>query len=341
MPRSRIRQWLFWFLKVILSVALLAWLFRMVDFRQFFSSIRHANVWLLALATAAFIPSQIYDTYRWLYVARQLDASVTFRALFRPNISGQFFGRFLPGDVSADFVRVIAAARRHSGTLAIVLSVTIEKFSMLFVVPAIAFVGMMFAHPALRIPVIFAILGAFLVAGAAIFLFLALYRGKKLIGWMHRIPWMPARIRRLLDNLSELPRLSLSSCLGIVLFGLGQQLSQGVTSYFIVRGMHLEVPLIDWIAIYSIVTIVRNVPITISGLGLREGLYALFLGLYGVSVAQSTANSLVAFFISTVMVTVAWVLTESVAHILHASEGVTSGRSVSRAGRAKRETASR
>ncbi len=327
MPSShfshRLRRWLPWGLKVLLSLLLLVYLFRLINVHRFVSDIANATLWPIAISLAVYVPAQMLDTYRWLFVLRKFDPSATFRALWRPNMAGQFFGQFLPGDVSSDIVRLLAAAPRHQKKTALVLSVVVEKFAMLVVVGAVALLGVWFSHSAMRDRSLELFL-MFVIISAAIFFFvLCRYRGKWLSAIANRLP-IPGKIRDIIHSISAVSALSFGAGFLVILQGTLQQLIMGVASYLIARGMHISIPLVDWIGIHAIVSIVRNVPVSIGGLGVREGLFALFLRLYGVPIELSTACSLISFFLTTLMAMFVWVGSEGISFFLHMKKDHTS-----------------
>ncbi len=323
-PAGNLRRWLPWGLKLLISLLLLAYLFRLINVHRFISDVEDATFWPIAISLAAYIPAQIFDTYRWLFVMRRIDGSATFRSLWRPNIAGQFFGQFLPGDVSSDIVRLLAAAPRHQKKTALALSVAIEKVAMLIVVGMVALFGVWFSHSAIRSFSLELFLALVVLSALCLFVLLCRYRGRGVDHLTRRLP-LPAGLRRVVQTLAVVPPLSGGAALLVVLQGMAQQLVMGVASYLIARGMHIDIPLIDWIGIHAIVSIVRNVPVSIGGLGVREGFFALFLRLYGVPIELSTAASLVSFFLTTIMAMCLWGGSEAVAFFLHVKQHRDSG----------------
>jgi hypothetical protein len=69
--------------------------------------------------------------------------------------------------------------------------------------------------------------------------------------------------------------------------------------YILSIGMNLRIPLLSLLVFMPIVTFVTLIPVSIAGLGIREGLFVLLLGTLGVSSDMAIALSLV-WFISIV-----------------------------------------
>src|SRR5207247_1873449 len=109
--------------------------------------------------------------------------------------------------------------------------------------------------------------------------------------------WLPSA-RQSMMCLAEwlsLPRLSLRTILVVLALGFGLQLSYTAGSYTLAKSMGITISPVDWAAINAIVALVQILPLTIGGLGVREGLFAKILALYQIPVAQSTAVSLTGF----------------------------------------------
>jgi hypothetical protein len=70
--------------------------------------------------------------------------------------------------------------------------------------------------------------------------------------------------------------------------------------------MHIVIDPIEWAAINAIVAFVQIFPITIGGLGVREGVFGAMLSLYAVPLTQSIAFSLISFMLVMVLATLCW-----------------------------------
>jgi hypothetical protein len=76
--------------------------------------------------------------------------------------------------------------------------------------------------------------------------------------------------------------------------------------YFVALSMHIEIDPVDWIAINAIVSFVQIFPITLGGIGVREGAFGVILSLYGVSFRQAIIFSLTAFTMGAILTTLLW-----------------------------------
>jgi uncharacterized membrane protein YbhN (UPF0104 family) len=78
--------------------------------------------------------------------------------------------------------------------------------------------------------------------------------------------------------------------LGFVLQGL-----IALGNYSIGRSFNISLSIIEWLAISAVISMVQLIPVTIAGLGLREGAFVGLLGLFGVSAEKAFALSITKF----------------------------------------------
>ena len=66
-----------------------------------------------------------------------------------------------------------------------------------------------------------------------------------------------------------------------------------MSAYLIALSINVEISLFSFFIIIPVVEIVRMIPITIGGIGLREGTFIYFLGILGI---QESSAAIIAFF---------------------------------------------
>ena len=68
-----------------------------------------------------------------------------------------------------------------------------------------------------------------------------------------------------------------------------------VMGYCILRAMHLQPPLLAFCSVLAIVNMLIALPVSISGLGVREGLFIMFFALFHIDKEHAVAFSLTFF----------------------------------------------
>lgn len=114
------------------------------------------------------------------------------------------------------------------------------------------------------------------------------------VGWIkrklaHKVPVAnTSMLKRLLSLPTYVIRLPFKTLLlAGTLALLSQFISVSLAEYWITQAIGIDIPFIDLVAIACVVRFLRSLPITPAGIGVREGLYPLFLKFYGVSYASA------------------------------------------------------
>ena len=250
----------------------------------------------LALGLALILAGLAVASRRWRVIIGPGAPPAGF--LWRLYLIGSFFSLFLPTAVGGDAVRAAAAARA-SGTGTAVASVFLDRMFGVLPLFVYFFIGAVVAPGIVasaaqgfswKIPPL-------VVAGAVVGGALAAWIVWRLLSTRR---WIPKALRDgsgVLEQIVRDPRIAVRAlALGMVVQG-----------FYILAwaaiGSALELPL-DWsgyLACVPIVTLATMMPVTISGLGLREGAWVLLLGPLGVPSARAIVFGL-SFFLCTICV---------------------------------------
>lgn len=241
----------------------------------------------IGLTLAAFIllhVGQSFSSWRWMILARPLgftEPYSRYRTLF---YVGTFFNLFLPTSIGGDAVRALMLAQHKNRRLPAFGSVIADR-----------------------------------VSGVTAMLLMACLATLAPMGnapwWVPVLPWLI--LGGLFLTMALLPRLAgYSSKFKTLLFGMGWEDGRRNTWWkavgisFIVQGlatlqvillsiaMTLPVPWHAYLVVVPLVTLLTMLPLTVNGMGVREGSLILLLSSYGVTDEQAFALGLGWFALS-------------------------------------------
>lgn len=308
--------WLWWLVRLALSGGLLWLIFRLIDFDDFWRTLQNVDGDWLAAGMAAFFPGQLLAAYRWDVLLRRMQRDLSYRSVLQHNLRGQFAALFLPGQISGDLVRTASVMKGQSGKAGLAISVIIDKVLLLAAIAAIGISGGLASATLSGIAGLNLIFAAILLAALVAIFVLCRYRGARIQQLISRARrFMPAVLcgyLRRLDAVIHVPPLSYSTIGWLLALALAVQAVNIIGSFCIARAMHIRLEPVDWAALTSVVALIQVLPVSLGGLGVREGAVASILLLYGVPVAQSTAYSLVGFVLVASLAAAAWFAMESV-----------------------------
>jgi glycosyltransferase 2 family protein len=241
----------------------------------------------------------LLGVFRWRRVLRVQGLELPLGRAAEISLVAHFFNSFLLGSTGGDLMKAYYAARethhlKAEAVVTVVADRLIGLFSMLFfacvmVVPNLA---LLTTHRRLGAITLFTFL-MMMACGALIGL---AFWGGLSRRWPHARSWL----RRLPKG--DLLERSLDSCrrfgqqpvvLGETLaISMGLNVASVCQVMFLAWGMHLSIPPLALFAIVPMIICISALPITPSGLGVRENLYVLMLGAPAIAIGPTQALSL-------------------------------------------------
>ncbi len=287
-------------LQTLVTITLLVWIFRDARVRSEAASLWHlADGRWLALGLLAGGAGELAGVLRWWCCVRLASLPVTLGRAAALHFMGLFATLFLPGSVGGDAVKIAwLAAEFPERKIGGVLAALMDRLSGFVVIIAAAFaVALLRREWFERTPVSAAILHAVLIALAVVAVALAFWAFTSLRD-LHPA-WLPLRA-----HIVEISAI-------FTLFGKGGARSLATMAlscvafaahflifYCAARALATPLPLADIFSVMPVIDVITMLPITLSGIGLREKSFETLLGaLCGVPPGAAVLISLGGFAI--------------------------------------------
>ena len=285
------------FLKIGISAGLMALLLWRIDFAELSTVFRATDLWLFGAATALFFVQQVVVAYSWQILLVAQHNHVPFWRILQVHFIGSFFGTFMPSSVGMDIVRAYSLSRH--------LRKGVDAMSSLFVTRVVGFlvnfgIAVLAAIPVARMTgnsrLFWAVLAITALFGVGVWVLLhprfmrsvefmlKKIRLGKLVHLVHEFYQGTADLKQEKKALRRLVLVSLLfQVVGIYiiyLVGVSLGLSIAMKYYFI------YVP---------VITVITVLPLSIAGIGVREGAFVFFFTRLGAAGEQALSLSLLVF----------------------------------------------
>ncbi|MGD9897015.1 MAG: lysylphosphatidylglycerol synthase transmembrane domain-containing protein [Candidatus Methylacidiphilaceae bacterium] len=300
MEKFRRIGWLL--LRTVISAALLVLIVRRIPWPAMRDAMREANLAWLLMAIPLAGAQVAFASLRWQALLGVQEIALPLGETMRLTLIGHFFNAFLPGSTGGDLARIyyaVHAAPRQKAAAS--LSVVYDRFVGAIVLLLIGCGLCLPLYPILsRSSLVLEVLLAFLLVAAGILLF-------ALLAWLlpsllrrrpFRILERHAPFHHLLEELSHALRrfaADRNATARAALFSFGSHGSTFGFAWCAASALHLSIPFWILAAILAVVSVLDAIPISISGLGVREGLLVLFFQPLGFTSAQAVTFSLLFF----------------------------------------------
>jgi hypothetical protein len=277
------------------AVVLMFFILRKVDFGAILATLSQSNARYLPLMIALAFFDRYLMAYKWAMLLRTRGADLSNAEAFRIYIASTFIGTFLPVGIGADVFKVTRTTLGGRRLDTVTASIIMERVLGLLSVTVLAIVALSILM--LRQETQFQQLFAFMWLLLFVFLALLVLTLKvnafgPLRRYMHylqryKITRIVRDIRLEYQELGQNKRL-------LFRFFILSVLEHAVSSYIHFLGgqaLDLAVGPLYFFAIIPVSSLLRNMPISISAIGVQEGVYIMLFSLAGLSATQSLSFS--------------------------------------------------
>ena len=284
------------YLKLLFTIILLFLVFKSVDISKIIHNLKALDLISLALLLLVCWAGQMLCSERWRIIAASLQMHGRYRHFVQMYFTGMFFNIGLPSLVGGDIVKAYIVSRRNDKPFQIGLASVLQDRAVglisLMACGSLAILICPISWKGFRLWI--AYLGAWMVIAAVLLL---IAKGRALYNRSSN-PKDRTFFQKMLKNIAEFhqalatSRLTPGAAWRIALYSLIYScLGLWVFHRVTVAAGH-QIGIIQFSALFPLVTIATMLPITISGIGVREWVYVEALALLGIPRDQGLVISL-------------------------------------------------
>jgi uncharacterized protein (TIRG00374 family) len=258
----------------------------------------HAALWLIGASVLTLV-AIVLSALRWQKVLQALEIRAGLRRLLSHCLAGQFVSNVLPTTIGGDVLRVARLSRDTGESPGTFASVVLERLTGWLVLPVITIIGFA-VNPGLRelgtaTRVALALAGGTLVA---LVLILAAAASRRIGGRYARTEgWrrFAGAVHLGLDRMRRHP----AAAANVLAVGFAYQLVLVLAAVAAAQALGVQpAGVTALLAFFPAVLIAQVLPIGISGLGVRESAFVLFLGPLGVATEDAVALGLLLYVLN-------------------------------------------
>ncbi len=264
------------FVRIAVSVGLIAFMLSRLDFENMVRFLRRADLSLVFLTLVTVFVDRSFMVVRWMKLVEALDIEVDRLRVVKIFFLSTFFGSFLPSGVGGEAVRAVSFSRLTSRGVESIASVVMDRLIGLLSMLLMGLVSLtvfyrMYPHPALLGVVVLLSVGT--IVGLALVLSRRMQARVVSLGgrlgedsWVSRAALAMGRYRDRLGTLGV-----------VLLLSIGVQGLRVLQAYLLSEAMDLGTPLIYFLCFIPPILVVTMLPISVGGWGTANVAYvALF-----------------------------------------------------------------
>lgn len=281
--------------RAVVGFGVLGYLLSRLDLGSMIAALSDLALIPLTLALVTQAVAKLVWTGRWRDILRAAGLEIGFTELLRVLFIGLFFNSFLPTMVGGDVVRGYYAARGKQQLVTSYLVVLIERALGLITLAAVAGLACAAALasgfgalPRRFLLAVALVSGSIVVVGVTGFL---------CRGWRRLLRLREGRLAELADAL-DLFRRPATPRLRIVLLSLLLQVLGILFHIACARAVGLATPALVFFLVVPAALVAAMLPVTVNGLGIREGLLVGLLAAWGAPAATAGAFAILALVVA-------------------------------------------
>ena len=297
-------------LQILVSVLIVAWLRRVIDWSTVWSHMRTMNAAWIITGLFCFIPVLLIVSWRWRLLLSVHGINLRFWRVLELTMIGQFFGTIGLGTTGGDVAKVFYAARavpnrraaaaftivvdRVIGLIALLLfgcALAVSQSKLLFSDHVSLAPNLISPKAATSIFFLFALGGV--GAGIAATLAPFLMQVSSIRNLAKRLPLLHrgASIFRAFETTGR----AVGTNIAALLVSIPSHVFSTFMAYCVLLAMGLTPDILPVFAIIAMVNMLVALPISVGGIGVRESLFIAYLGLLGIDKEHATAFSITCF----------------------------------------------
>lgn len=292
--------------RAAISVALLALILTRLDLEELGETLSSVSPGLLALAFFMFLAVNLVNVGKWLLIIRTQEQAgarppVTFFQLTAIYYMGLFFNNFLPTNFGGDVMRVWKLARLTGQPHDAAGSVVLDRVSSIFALLAIAVVPALIELRYLGVGLALAVLGMFLLLA----LIITMFASQRITRKLARFPVLRADPFGLRRHLKEFYyslyrfRGHMGKMIELMLISLFYQGINVSTVFVLGLALGIHISLVYYFLFIPVVLAVGMIPVSLNGIGVREGAWVLLFSQVGVTSAEAFSMSVLSLLVVT------------------------------------------
>lgn len=266
------------YLRIAVSAVLLACIAWKTDWDKLGVAFAELRVGLWLAAVGMLIACQIASARRWQILARELRFERSVPQMFAYYLIGMYFSLTLPTSVGGDVMRTWYLDGGSGRKLAAFAAVLLDRLNGLLVLIAMACIAVPLAPSGLPTWIALSVWGIAAAAAA----------GLIALPILQRLELLPAGFRQQMHAMLQAMRAP-RALFEATAWSVFVQVGNVLLVWLIGLALHADVPVAYYFVFVPMVSLLTLLPVSVNGMGVREGGVALFLTPLGIAPAIATA----------------------------------------------------
>lgn len=289
--------------KIVISTGLLIFLFQKISVGSVLELVQSMDRSIMVVAVLVFFVSNVAGALQWHWLLKSSGVKLDFSQSFRFYFVGLFFNNFLPANIGGDAVKVYDVSRIGSSVYQVIGVTVLDRVIGIFALCLLASTATVHLMRVTSVDMLGWYLAIFVVCmlpPAAFYFVSPLGRFlRRIVGSLRGLS-IDKRGTAILDFMGEF-KAKRTFVFRLVLLGLIVQTLRVLTHVLVgvALGIHVDPVVLSLFFVFvPLLSLAMIPPITVNGLGIREGLGVLLFSQAGIGRADAFTLEFLAYLVS-------------------------------------------
>ncbi len=263
--------------KICLSLILIIYILSKINLEETFLTLKNVDLYFFLIAALIQIINVPIRAYNWKQLLYVQGIHITSKTLISITLVGAFFNNFLPTSMGGDVVRAYEVSKISNQTVKSASTIFLLRLVGLIAIIFYSVIGVIIGYDIIVIKNM--ALMVCLLAFFTLLSFIVIYNIKKfkkygIIKLINRFDTKNIIIK-IYDSI-KIYKYHKKKCIKIFFVSLIAECMIIIYFYFIALSLHQNIDLVYFFIFIPIISIVEMLPISINGIGVREGAFLYF-----------------------------------------------------------------
>lgn len=292
-----------WIVRIIISLGILIYIFNIIPFKKVWLNISSANIWYILVALFMMQVNVYVAACKLKILTNKVKMSITVGNIFKINYITKFYDLFFPQVISGGVIRWYILSKTDKKPAETLASMMFNRLSDIQILVVLGLIFWIIDKP----PESNKIMGVGLfILTVMLFSVYPIVLNKKLYDFLldklNHIKFIPKifidKLNKLLVSVGKFQKLSKTELVNVFGFTFAKHMIGLLGVYIFARSIDMNIGFISIGWIRTILQIICMLPISINGIGIREGSLIFMLGLYGISSTSAVAFSFLLYIVN-------------------------------------------
>lgn len=287
-------------LRIIISAGLIIYLIitQFKDFKTIASTLKEVSISLILLSFSTHIYGIWITAYRWQALLKTQNIRLSVLSLSSSTLIGQFFNNFLPTSIGGDVYRAYDVNKKTGFPMSSSVSViVVERLSGIIASAIFAVAALFLGFTAIGGKSIIIPIVIFLAVSIIVFLLILnpqISGFKKLAKKVKFLEKISEKMRNIYNTFLTFKKYKLV-LFEVMIYSLSLQFAVIINYWLASKALGINLDLTAFIFIVPVVSIIAMLPVSLGGIGIREGSLVFLMVSLGAPHAKSAMVSLLLF----------------------------------------------